>query len=108
MSNRILTLKQIAARLGVEGRANKVVKRHLDALSEQRPHARFRLFRRGLLWVTTDEDLRRLLPELYTGEDDESLRATVEKQALELRETRKRVERLENLVWRQSSQKGAA
>lgn len=106
MSNRLLTLKQIATRMGCEGRANKVVKRHLDALAEQRPHAGFRLFRRGHLWVTTDDDLRRLLPELYAGEDDESLRATVERQALEIRETKKKIEKLENTLWRM--QKGAA
>lgn len=96
--NRLLSMAQVRSILGMEGKSNRLIQRRLKIVAEERSVA-FQLFRVGpQQFFTTEQDLRRLIPELWAHEaqDADSLRSLVQAQAIELRELRKRVERVEN------------
>jgi len=70
------------------------VRRRLAAIASQRSTQNFQFFKLGRRWFTTKADLRRVVPELFTHEEQEadSLRSLVDRLAVEVRELRQRVD----------------
>lgn len=98
--NRVITMTDLSRLVGMEGKSNRLITRKLKAVAESRCGS-FQLFKLGKTWCTTEEDLRRLIPELFTHDatDEASLRAVVARQSNEIRELTQKVERLENKSW---------
>jgi hypothetical protein len=80
--NRVVRLAEARRILGVAGKSNQLVLRRLRAIAEERA-GDFQLFKLGNAWVTTLEDLQRLVPELVAH--DQADEPSVREELLELR-----------------------
>jgi hypothetical protein len=102
--NKLVTMSDAAQLLGMTGPdLVRRTRRRLRAIAEDRGGVQlFRLGERA--WYTTLEDIRRVLPELFTYDDGDTLRSLVERQAVELRALRQKVEAIENAQWAKRNQ----
>lgn len=107
--NELVDMAGVRAVLGMGGKSNRLVTRRLRLIAEERGGV-FQLFKVGKAWMTTREDLRRLLPELvmHDAADGDSLRVRCDRQAVQLEELRRRVVVLENTVFQLTKGRKAA
>ncbi len=106
--NRLLDMPAVGRLLGIGGTdICRRTRRRLKAIAEHRP-GDFQLFTlagsAARVWYTTENDIRRLLPELFKHEEeDDSLASLVQRQAADLRALSKRIATLENLRLRKAT-----
>ncbi|KYF87799.1 hypothetical protein BE20_24960 [Sorangium cellulosum] len=99
--NRLLSVDQVAQLLNMEHLEHRFVQRRLRVYAAER-RTEFQFFRLGKFYYTTEEDLRRLIPELFAHEerDADSMRARIEALVSEVKSLKRKTEVLENTLFR--------